>query len=414
MKADQYGTPAEQTRHQADWRTAEKNGPRCDGCVHVEMNPNGNGKWAAHCTALELATKPNATCDHHEPIRIGGTQPQQERDDMAISDSKPTGKAPSVSADSNEQEARELEQLPSVGEMLAETGEAEAPISDDHVRLSEMVGMLKATAVQEKFLNVFRVKMLSEIKESKKYKGLPIVGADGKVGTVQTWADFCGAMGYEPTIIDENIRNLSILGEEFLQFSNRIGLGYRDLRKLRKLPEEDRAVVLDQIEVDVGDKQAIVSLIDDLAAKHAKEKEELTKKLDTAEKELQASRNRTERLRQEKEKLEEAEELRKLTPALPDEEAERLRAELSALGRQTKATVMTEMRRGIKDLLELGNARGVDEKPFAAGLLIEIMLELNILRSDFLLPAKLDADPTPVWARPGFDPLKAARGEAQD
>lgn len=68
MKADQYGTPSEQCRHQAGWRNSEKGSGRCDGCEHVALDAGGNGKTKAHCNHLDLATKGNAVCDWYEPI----------------------------------------------------------------------------------------------------------------------------------------------------------------------------------------------------------------------------------------------------------------------------------------------------------------------------------------------------------
>ncbi len=63
-----------------------------------------------------------------------------------------------------------------------------------------------------------------------------------------------------------------------LDTMNKAGMGYRAFRKLRKLPEADQQVIIGEVEASVGDKEAIVALIDDLAAKHCKEKVELEEK----------------------------------------------------------------------------------------------------------------------------------------
>lgn len=113
---------------------------------------------------------------------------------------------------------------------------------------------------------------------------------DGTSETVSGWESFCSFLGRSSRHINEEIQNLAQFGEEALAAMNRIGLGYRDLRKLRRLPEDERAVVLGQIEVNVGDRDAIVSLIDDLAAKHAQETQALQKQTTDLTAELTAAR----------------------------------------------------------------------------------------------------------------------------
>ena len=90
--------------------------------------------------------------------------------------------------------------------------------------------------------------------------------------------------------VDEDLQNLSFFGEDALTAMNRCGLGYRDLRKLRQLPEGERSIVVGEIEADLGDREAIVSLIDEISAKHAREKEALQKQTTDLTAELTAAR----------------------------------------------------------------------------------------------------------------------------
>jgi hypothetical protein len=58
-----------------------------------------------------------------------------------------------------------------------------------------------------------------------------------------------------------------------------------------------------------------------------------------------------------------------------------------------KATVMTELRRSIKELHEFEG----DHKTIAASAIIEIMQEIKVLRDEYLLPATLSEDAAPEW-----------------
>ncbi len=154
------------------------------------------------------------------------------------------------------------------------------------MQLSEKIGALKATAFIKKLVTVTEIKMLAELKETKEYKGLQIFDLDRKLVTVTSWDEFCKAIGQSREHLDENIRNLSTFGEDFLETSQRMGLGYRDLRKLRKLPEDQQELIINGEAVKAEDKESLIDLIEEMSVKHAKDKASLQKKLETNESEL--------------------------------------------------------------------------------------------------------------------------------
>lgn len=161
-------------------------------------------------------------------------------------------------------------------------------ITENQLLLSEKVGALKAFDFTKKLLTVSSIKMLAEIKESKEYKGLQLIDPEGKLLTVRTWAEFCQGIGRSFQHIDEDISHLTTFGEEFLETSQRMQLGYRDLRKLRKLPEEDREVIINGEAVKAEDKDSLIELIEDMSVKHAKQKTTLENKVKELEKESKA------------------------------------------------------------------------------------------------------------------------------
>ncbi|MCU4395937.1 hypothetical protein [Acinetobacter junii] len=151
----------------------------------------------------------------------------------------------------------------------------EQSVSVEQIQLSEKLGAIKATNFIKKLVTVTEIKLIAEIKESKQYKGLKVIDPTGKLVTVTTFEEFCQYLGKSREHIDEDIRNLGTFGEDFLETSQRMGLGYRDLRKLRKLPEEDREVVINGEAVKTEDRESLIDLIEEMSAKHAKERDQL-------------------------------------------------------------------------------------------------------------------------------------------
>lgn len=155
----------------------------------------------------------------------------------------------------------------------------EQSVSIEQIQLSEKLGAIKATNFIKKLVTVTEIKLIAEIKETKQYKGLKVIDQSGKLVTVTTFEDFCHYLGKSREHIDEDIRNLGTFGEDFLETSQRMGLGYRDLRKLRKLPEGDREILINGEAVKTEDRESLIDLIEEMSAKHAKEKLERDEKI---------------------------------------------------------------------------------------------------------------------------------------
>jgi len=165
------------------------------------------------------------------------------------------------------------------------SNEQAAAILDTKKALFELEGVIKQVGMYEAFdfvtklLTVANLKALAEIKETKSYKGLTYIDVNGNIATVSSWEDFCKyKLKNSRATIDNNLLNLSQFGEDFFEASQNIGLGVRELRKLRQLPEADQALIIDSEAIDTGDRDAIKDLIEDLTEKHSKEKAALEQK----------------------------------------------------------------------------------------------------------------------------------------
>ncbi|MAD90283.1 MAG: hypothetical protein CMK64_11305 [Pseudoalteromonas sp.] len=153
------------------------------------------------------------------------------------------------------------------------------------------LGQIQAFNFVGKLVTVTELKLVQQIKESKSYKGLTYSTENGELVTVTTWEDCCThILKTNCQNLDNRLRNLQQFGEEFFEAAQQMKLGYRDLRALRQLPEEEQALVIESEAVETGDKDAVKELIDELKAKHKKEKSHVEQALDATERMLKASR----------------------------------------------------------------------------------------------------------------------------
>ncbi|BFR47468.1 hypothetical protein RVX_R26960 [Nitratidesulfovibrio sp. HK-II] len=186
-------------------------------------------------------------------------------------------------------------------------------VTAQQVEVSDIMGRLRAFDYMHQFTGLARLKFLAELKESKAYRGQKAVTPKGELVEMTSFEDVCAVLGISVSKAKEDLQNLAIFGEEFLEASQRLGLGYRQLRQLRALPEDTRQLVIEGEEVRSNDPEALKDLLEDLAARNAtvrKEKEDLAADLAARDKVL-ATKNKA---------LDEAQtELAKLTSLPPDQ-----------------------------------------------------------------------------------------------
>lgn len=153
---------------------------------------------------------------------------------------------------------------------------------------ARIIGQIQTFETFNQFSATGKLVLMRQVKESRAYKGLQIPQPDGSFLVINTFDDFCSLMGTSKSKVEEDIQNLNMFGEAFMESASAMGLGYRDLRKLRALPEDDRAIVVEGEKVG-SDPEALKDLIEELAAKRAEDRkkmEGLTADLEAREKVL--------------------------------------------------------------------------------------------------------------------------------
>lgn len=273
--------------------------------------------------------------------------------------------------------------------------------SEERDLLNQLLGQAQMADAFAQFSVTVTTSKLSFVKENKLYRALK--GQKSRHGDeflTGTWAEFCGLLGRSVEQIDRDIANLKSFGEDALESMSRMGIGYRELRQYRRLPEDQKLALIEAAKS--GDKESFVDLAEEIITKHAREKEELNKKLDetTANYEAQAQ------VLSDKNSLVDAKEreLRKIkrrvaeTPA--DEAALELRQEVTGYAFSAEIAVRGDLASGIQTLLSHQFDAGSDDtRRFAASLLVQVEAAINDIRAEHGLPARIDSNPTPDWRR---------------
>lgn len=274
-------------------------------------------------------------------------------------------------------------------------------LTQDKAQAYELVGMLKAFDFTKKVTTVGTLKILAEIKEAKQYKGLELLDKDKNSRHVGTWSEFCEALGYSVNKIDEDLQNLSKFGEDFLETSQRLGLGYREMRKLRQLPEEARAEIIDADYSEATDKEELIEKIEDLTAKHAKEKTELEAKLKRKSDDYEAQAKVLANKNAQIDRLDT--ELAKKTKAIetqtPDQRGGLLREETTQISYKAEAILRGQVWQAFEALAKHSEETGIDHRQFMSGLLAEYQLILSELQQHFQLDDSPSGSDLPEWAR---------------
>lgn len=135
----------------------------------------------------------------------------------------------------------------------------------------KLTGRVEAFEFISKFTTVGTLTNLKKIKETGVYKEIP---------GIKTWENYCKSIGFSVNKIDEDLSNLNIFGENLLTTGRELGLGYRELRQLKKqvkageLQIKDEAIIIDGETISLEEKDILKDALTDLVAKN---KEEISK-----------------------------------------------------------------------------------------------------------------------------------------
>ncbi len=167
--------------------------------------------------------------------------------------------------------------------------------------VNQVLGQAQMAEAFEQFSRTVRTSKLAFIRENKLYQQLKgMKTANGSLFS-GTWEDFCLLLGSSRDKIELDIANLKSFGEEALESMSRMGIGYRELRQYRKLPEDQKSALIEVAKA--GDKESLVELAEEFIAKNTKEKEQLKKENSNLQADYKALSKRNADVAKEKEDL---------------------------------------------------------------------------------------------------------------
>ncbi|MBL1321529.1 MAG: hypothetical protein COA63_010790 [Methylophaga sp.] len=155
---------------------------------------------------------------------------------------------------------------------MTDTNLPQTTIEDDQANsglVMQIIGRVQMGNAMSNFLATVSTLEMRKVKESKAYralKGHSLPDKHGnKIANVSTWAGFCRACGLTDKKVDEDIRNLNTFGEQALELMQHAGIGIREMRRLRQLPEEE-LIRLENKVINAKDTVEVVDVIEDLVA----------------------------------------------------------------------------------------------------------------------------------------------------
>lgn len=263
--------------------------------------------------------------------------------------------------------------------------------------VNQLLGQAQMAGAFEEFSRTVRTSKLAYVKEHKLYRS--IAGAASPHGAEKlsgTWEEFCRLLGRSVDQVDRDIANVQAFGEQALESMSAMGIGYRELRQYRKLPEDQKQALIEVAKA--GDKEGFVELAEEIIAKHAKEKEQLTAQVEEAKATLEA-KDRVLQTRAELIGKLEEQTARKFKP-LPGSEA-RTAQEQALLKELDEATssAFLSMHRTFKAAdAALSDSGARDAIQSRARQAVEFMAQqLADMAEEFGIEVDLDERITPAW-----------------
>lgn len=286
---------------------------------------------------------------------------------------------------------------------LTVLGDIAQGMQEERDLVNQLLGQAQMADSFAKFSKTVFISKLAFVKENKLYRA--IRGKQGEDGLQLqgTWEEFCNMLGWAPQHANEAINNLHQFGEEALDSMSRMGIGYRELRQYRKLPEDQKSALLEAAKS--GDKDAFVDLAEELIAKNAKDKEALAQQLDNVNADYEAQSrvlaDTSSKLQDTKLELEKTRRL--VSARTPDEKISAIREEATKLATEAEVAVACKLRPAVEALVAHADEEGADHRAVIAGLLAQVERAVSSIRLEYGIPTTPDADATPDWMRDDAD-----------
>lgn len=248
--------------------------------------------------------------------------------------------------------------------------------------LGQQVGAIQMGRLQASVVAAATLRLFEQIKESNKFKDLPLQRPDGRVAAATNLREFCElvfGVGYQRML--EAGQTLEVLGEDAYEAAQRMGLNRKQMRLIRALPSPQQEQIKEAIAG--GAREQVVAVIEDLAADLAQTKGEVD--------ELKADKAATQQVLDRKNALIDKLEMKvtSFETAPPDEQYAVLSDKALGVMRSARAQIDGLLRQACMHLKAHGDDRRAHDA-FLSGLIAELEHALGALREEFSLPVPDD------------------------
>ncbi|UQY32627.1 hypothetical protein K8U54_12820 [Pseudomonas fulva] len=272
-------------------------------------------------------------------------------------------------------------------------------LQEERDLVNQLLGQAQMAGAFEEFSRTVRTSKLAYVKENKLYKAIAGKKSPNGSELKGTWGEFCELLGVSVDKADLDISNLRAFGEEALESMTRMGIGYREMRQWRRLPDDARSALIEASKQ--GNLEAVQYLAEELIHTHSKEKADLQKKLEDTQADYDAQGGvltkknaELDRTRQELEKAK-----RRILTLSADDTAKELRQEVVGIAFEAEADITGKLREAFNTLGKHAEETGTDHRQFQASLITHLENLLANMRAEFELPTALDGAEDFGWIK---------------
>lgn len=274
------------------------------------------------------------------------------------------------------------------------------------------LGQIDSFEFMRRVADVATAQIFENVRKTGAYKGFPYIATDGRHATVASLDEFCEIkLGKSYRRCMDLSQNLRTLGPDLYEQSERLGLRNVDYKALRALPADDQEIIRQAIE-EAKSRDEVLTILQEMAVKHATEKAELTMQAEGAKADYEALdkhfANTTQRADEAERELAKAR--HRVETETPDEYAAQVREEAGLAAFEAEAAILGKLRPAFAALDVHAQAHDCTHENFMSGLLAQIEGAIYALREKYAIKDRPDPDQKPEWVKKILAE-QAAKGE---
>lgn len=260
------------------------------------------------------------------------------------------------------------------------------------------LGHIEASQFTARCAEKVTVETFLKLKKNKAYRAIEYRDEAGNLRRCADLEEFCTRyLGASYRKVKELTDNYHLVGADLYEQAEKIGFRREDYRAFKALPSDDQDVIREAMQAE--DRDTVLDLLQEMAARHASEKAALTAEATEAKETAEA---RDQVVKAKEAKITQLEETntklkRRIAKATPDEVGEQLREEVGQFAFAAEAEILGNLRAGFQALTDHADEHGVTHENYMSGCLAQIEAALLTIREEFGVKARPDAENRPGW-----------------